>query len=77
MVVEGYARYCVYEDAELAGVRNLVGQARVQGVDAFDQEHRVGFEPEGLAVVLADSRDEVVFRHLYGLAGEEFEDVLL
>ncbi len=77
MVVDGDAGDGVDEDAELAGVRNLVGQARVQGVDSFDQEHRVGFEFQGLAVVLSDSCHEVVFRHLYGLSGEEPEYVLL
>ena len=50
---------------------SLVGQTRVNGVDSFNEEHRVRFELQGLAVVLADSSHEVVFWHLHRLAGLE------
>ena len=77
VVVNGDAGDGVDEDAELAICRNLVGQTRVKGVDSLNEEHRVRFELQGLAVVLADSSHEVVFWHLHRLAGEKPEDVLL
>ena len=77
MVVNGDAGDGVDEDAEFARCRHLVGQTRVKGVDSLNEEHRVRFELQGLAVVLADSSHEVVFWHLHRLAGEKPEDVLL
>jgi hypothetical protein len=77
MVVQGRTRERGDEDAELAVVRDAGGQARVEGVDALDEKDRVLVEMQALAVILPLSCNEIVFRHFYGLSGEEVHHVAL
>ena len=77
MVVQQDAREGVDEDLELGVVRNVGGQGRIQGVDAFDQEDAARIQLDLLAIVLPQAGDEVEFRHIHLLSVDHPHDVLL
>ena len=65
------------EDLERILRRDLRDQLRVEGVDAFDQQHLAFRQLQVLAVVLAAARHEIEFRHVHHFAAQEREHVAL
>ena len=62
---------------ELALLRDEVGELRIEGVDALDEQDGLRIKPEFAAVVFAYAGDEIVFRHLDLLAVQQTQHVFL
>ena len=77
VVVKGDAHNGVYENPEFAGVRNLVKQPRIQGMDSFDEQDGAFFQTETLALQFPQAGHEIVLRHFHFLPGDEPEDIRL
>ena len=77
VVVQRDARERGDEDLEGARRGDLRDQLRIEGVDAFDQQHAARLHLQVLAVVFAASRDEVEFRHIDHFPVQQPEHVLL
>ena len=68
MIVQQDARNRINENLEFLLVRNLIQKRGVQSVNAFDQQDASLAERKSLAIILANTCNEVVFRDLYFLS---------
>ena len=77
MVVQEGSGERVDENLELGAVRNLAGEAGIEGVNAFYKQNAAVSQLELLAVVFPQTGYEIEFRYRHLFSGDELHDVAL
>lgn len=77
VVVQRRARKSVDENLVFALVRDVSGQLRIEGMDAFYEQDGTLAQLDFLAVVVPCSGDEIVLRHTHLLSGKNLHQVML